>query len=139
MVDIPSQGEAPFYESEGPLCPQNNPNVYSQPIQVNQTTNINGSHKTYKTPRNTFVLSISIVFLLFGILDPVLTTVLSINDDDGNSGIMKNFLSLIFFIIGFVFGSTKNVSSEIKIIPTFAIIEVLKKKLFAVSIKEKQY
>ena len=68
MVDIPSQGEAPFYESEGPLYPQNNPNVYSQPIQVNQTTNINGSHKTYTTPLNTFVLSISIVFLLFGIL-----------------------------------------------------------------------
>ena len=41
---------------------------------------------------------------------------------------MASLLVFIFFIIGFVLGSIKIVSSEIKIIPTFATIEVIKKK-----------
>ena len=41
---------------------------------------------------------------------------------------MASLLVFIFFIIGFVLGSIKIVSSEIKIIPTFATFEVIKKK-----------
>ena len=129
MEFMDNQINSPFYESGWPVYPKNNPTSYSQPNKLNQSTNINGREATYQTPFNYVSATIIISFILFGIFDTLINLFLSIKNGEDLGGIIRCFLPLVFFIIGFVFGIVEIISCEIKILPSYGIIEVNKKKL----------
>ena len=128
MAEIPSQIEAPLYESGEPLYPQNNQALYEQPIQGNQTTNAYGTKVTYKSPTNFIIVGIVFTFLFFGTFGPVLTIFISIRDNDSVIETICSGCPIFFAVIAFFLGSRKIVCSIITISPTLGIIEILRKK-----------
>ena len=137
MTEIHYQGDAPFYESGGPLYPQNNPTSYEQPIQGDQQINTYGSNATYITPKDTMKFSIVIIFIIVGILVTASMLFVSIKNKESIPAIIFCCSPLIFLAIAIYIGIKSTILTAINISPTLGTIEVIQKKLFGALPKEK--
>ena len=109
--------------------PQNNPDMYQPPIQVNQPYNSSGANAIYKSPLDFIVCVIVTMFFIIG--TGVAVTMLYLLISSGNTDLLFVALfSFLFTLISCIMGSLMNVYFSINIQATFGTIIISKKKVF---------
>jgi len=139
MTDFPppnNPNAAPYYQPitndyNTPLnneYPQNNPNMYQPPIQVNQPYNSSGANAIYRSPLNCIICVIVTMFFIMGTGIAVLMVYLGISSGDTNLLFIALF-PLLFTLISCIMGSLMSVYFSINIQATFGTIIISKKKM----------
>ena len=137
MTDFPppnNSNTSPYYQTNDyntPLnntYPQNNPDMYQPPIQVNQLYNSSGANAIYKSPLDFIVCVIVTMFFIIGTGAAVLLFYFGISSGDTGQTLAGLF-PLLFTLISCIMGSLVTVYSSINIQTYLGTIIINKRKM----------